>query len=210
MRTMGRQHHRVGCAADHPVVQFSMTTQEATQCMPYSWSAFRPCTMATRLWGRHRGPMALMSTNPIGYNLQLMEGSVGSETDSSGALLYNFTQQVIDILHVGPGVHSHFIPSWYILLLSTPTMSFTSFQVSRIMVSSRRSRVPLPEIETTSAVQMASRASPILPSTFVFLSRTRPRPAVLVDHPSASMCLSLVTKGIKMFVGYDDSFDTEL
>ncbi|XP_044948779.1 uncharacterized protein LOC123398367 [Hordeum vulgare subsp. vulgare] len=114
VRTVG-ERRRIPCTANHPPVQFSTSRAEGTQCMMYSWPAFRPFTMTTGLQGPNRGPVALMSSNPIGYNLELIEASVGSEAGSSGAPLYNTNQRVIGIWHGGSSVHSHFIPSKYIL-----------------------------------------------------------------------------------------------
>ncbi|KAF7063238.1 hypothetical protein CFC21_069763 [Triticum aestivum] len=114
VRTSGELQQRIRCTSDHPAVQFSMATNAGTQCMLYSWPAYRPCTMATGLQGLHRGPLDLMSTNKNGYDLQLIEASVGTEAGSSGAPLYNTNQQVLGILHGGSGVHSQFIPARYI------------------------------------------------------------------------------------------------
>ncbi|KAE8810348.1 hypothetical protein D1007_12933 [Hordeum vulgare] len=112
MRVEGQQ--RVRCTRRHPVLQFSITNEFGMQCMLFSWSAFRPCTFATGLQCLYRC-LSGMSTNTVGYDMELLEAYIGSEDGSSGGPLLNSAGQVKGILHGGTGVHSQFILSRYII-----------------------------------------------------------------------------------------------
>ncbi|XP_037430752.1 uncharacterized protein LOC119296790 [Triticum dicoccoides] len=106
VRGVGQQ--RVQCTRQHPVLQFDGTREFGMQCMLVSWPAFRPCTFATGLQCLHRF-LTGMSTNPVGYDMELLEAYIGSDQGSSGGPLFNAAGQVKGILHGGSGTHSQFI-----------------------------------------------------------------------------------------------------
>ncbi|KAF7069927.1 hypothetical protein CFC21_075496 [Triticum aestivum] len=106
VRGVGQQ--RVQCTRQHPVLQFDGARELGMQCMLVSWPPFRPCTFATGLQCLHR-VLTGMSTNPVGYDMELLEAYIGSDHGSSGGPLFNAAGWVKGILHGGSGAHSQFI-----------------------------------------------------------------------------------------------------
>ncbi|XP_044384439.1 uncharacterized protein [Triticum aestivum] len=104
------------CPHPHPIPHFSPHhVPAAAQLMLLSWPEFRPCTLATGLYCMQRF-LPDMSTNPVGYDLFLLEAYMGSQGGSSGGPLFDSFRRVKGILHGGSGgPHSHFIPSRLIL-----------------------------------------------------------------------------------------------
>ncbi|XBI77804.1 hypothetical protein VPH35_087613 [Triticum aestivum] len=99
---------RVQCTQPHPVLRFDGASQLGMQCMLFSWPAFRPCTFATGLQCLHRF-LTGMSTNLVGYDMELLEAYVGSDQGSLGGHLFNSAGLVKGILHGWSGTHSQFI-----------------------------------------------------------------------------------------------------
>lgn len=104
------------CPHPHPIPHFCPDpVQAAAQLMLFSWPEFRPCTLATGVHCMQRF-LPDMSTNPVGYDLILLEAYIGSQGGSSGGPLFDSSRRVKGILHGGSGgPHSHFIPSRLIL-----------------------------------------------------------------------------------------------